>query len=187
MNEKLIALFESLANLGETERKNKINEFSQNYIDVTKYRELEEQHKNLATKYNQIETETKNKKQSEIDELTQLKNEIVELKRDKNKAHAAKIFMENGIKTEVYSDFINGIDLSNYDVVDSLVNNVVKMIGTTQKNVEKDNIIKGQLPDSVVGNVQKTMTKEEFDRLSTLQRVELLENNPTLYNELTNN
>lgn len=113
-----------------------------------------------------------------------LENELKNLKIERNRTKFENLFIQKGIKDEMYNAFLDKLPLHDEVLSNEIITNTLSLLETTVQNTKQDFINDNQLPKGAIGGNQTKMTKEDFNKLGTVERVQLLNENPTLYNEL---
>lgn len=191
--EKILELLKALNVDLTEENQEKIKTIFSDYVSKADFNAKEQEllAKNGAFDLlkNQLEQEKAKKQSSSEDNLTaqkiqELEEQIKTMKIEKNRAKLENLFIQKGIKDEMYNAFLDKLPLENEELATEIVNNTFSMLDMSVENTKQSFVSQNQLPKGVVGNGKQKMTKEEFSKLGTVARVELLQSNPTLYNEL---
>lgn len=131
-------------------------------------------------KHNQFLSEEEQRKAAEAEELNGLKAEVASLREEKtistNKASLISLGYEDALATETATAMAKG-DMT------KVFANQKKFMETRDKALRAE-LLK-QVPTPPPGGDDGTMTKEKFAKLGYEGRMKLLNENPTLYSEMT--
>lgn len=117
------------------------------------------------------DAERQEKLQKDYDEL------VKKVAISENKAKLLSLGYDDALATETAEAMANG-------ELDKVFANQKKHLDAVEKKIRSD-ILK-DTPKPNGGNGNKTITKEDFDKMTYSERVKVYEENPEIYNDLTN-
>lgn len=125
------------------------------------------------------QTEAERAEAERLEKETERENLLKSLIREKDISNYQAKFLENGYDPELAKSSAEAMANNDFDTIFANLNafNQAK-----EKSIRAE-VLKGT-PSPVGGNTEKTVTKEQFNNMTYLERVDLFEKNPDLYAEL---
>ena len=117
------------------------------------------------------DAESREKLQKDYDEL------VKKVTVSENKAKLLALGYDDALATETAEAMVNG-------ELDKVFANQKKHLTAVEKKVRSEILKDTPSPDG--GNGEKTITKEDFAKMTYSERAEVYEKNPEIYNTLTN-
>ena len=123
-------------------------------------------------------------------ELKKLESDKMAVARQLSEIAVEKVLSKNGIDSdtygeEEYKELVNNLISDTTDNSISKANNFVSILAKQKERVEKEttsNLLKNT-PNPQVGDGDKKVTKEEFDKMTYSEMMKFMEEEPELYKE----
>lgn len=158
-----------------------------------KVAELRAKEAELSKVSEEIET-IKTSSMTDTEKTQKLEQSLKEKERDflikSNKLDAERMFVKAGISREDYENILDDYVSEDATITSKRITNVIDLL-TKTKEVTKtevtENIIKGTpKPNTTTTNPNPEITKEDFSKMSGLERTELYKTNKDLFEKLSN-
>ncbi len=156
-------------------------------VDLSKYvtKEVADRYASEASsykkKYNEKLTDDERIKQEQEDKFNQMQTELDELKQEKALNGHITHLMGLGYDKDTASKVAQATVKGDFDTVYRLQS---QFIDTTKKNVESEVLKKTPAP-SVGGDDDKGITKEDFKKMSLVEKQKLYEDDPETFEQLS--
>mgnify|MGYP006916131788 CR=1 FL=1 len=151
---------------------------------------LENEKKDIETKFNDFKVQNMTDEEKIKAELKKLESDKMAVARQLSEIAVEKVLSKNGIDSdtygeEEYKELVNNLISDTTDNSISKANNFVSILAKQKERVEKEttsNLLKNT-PNPQVGDGDKKVTKEEFDKMTYSEMMKFMEEEPELYKE----
>lgn len=151
---------------------------------------LENEKKDIETKFNDFKVQNMTDEEKIKAELKKLESDKMTVARQLSEIAVEKVLSKNGIDSdtygeEEYKELVNNLISDTTDNSISKANNFVSILAKQKERVEKEttsNLLKNT-PNPQVGDGDKKVTKEEFDKMTYSEMMKFMEEEPELYKE----
>lgn len=132
-------------------------------------------------KHNALLSEEEKSKQEKADYIAQLEKQNAELLEERDVAKYKTELLATGYSEELATETANALFKGD---IAKVLKNQATFVAEQKKAVIAESVKNTQIPPTDNGN-GKTLTKEQFNKMSLSEQMEVYEKTPELYNELT--
>lgn len=172
-------------------------EISMQTVPKDQFNKMSDRAKSLESEKSILETQFNDFKVKNMTDEEKTKAELLKLEEDKkavarqlSEIAVERVLSKNGVNSETYGEeeyknLINNLISDTTDNSVSKANNFVNILAKQREMVEQEttsNLLKNT-PNPQVGDGDKVVTKDEFDKMTYSQMMNFMKESPELYNE----
>lgn len=172
-------------------------EISMQTVPKDQFNKMSDRAKSLESEKSILETQFNDFKVKNMTDEEKTKAELLKLEEDKkavarqlSEIAVERVLSKNGVNSETYGEeeyktLVNNLISDTADNSVNKANNFVNILAKQKEKVEQEttsNLLKNT-PNPQVGDVDKVVTKDEFDKMTYSQMMNFMKESPELYNE----
>ena len=172
-------------------------EISMQTVPKDQFNKMSDRAKSLESEKSILETQFNDFKVKNMTDEEKTKAELLKLEEDKkavarqlSEIAVERVLSKNGVNSETYGEeeyktLVNNLISDTTDNSVNKANNFVNILAKQKEKVEQEttsNLLKNT-PNPQVGNGDKVVTKDEFDKMTYSQMMNFMKESPELYNE----